>query len=172
MHEGPGSNKIQLAENIKDLQARLNDKTVTLESIASQVKANDKGFLAKDVTVRDLVSHLGDIHHIFPREYLKKAGMARNQYNQIANYVYAQDAVNIKIGSKAPADYFETVCGQCEGGSLKYGAIDNVDELKANLAVNCIPASVATMRDSDYEAFLRQRRLLMAAKIRDYYFSL
>ena len=34
--------------------------------LASQVKANDKGFLSKDVTVSDLISLRGDIHHLFP----------------------------------------------------------------------------------------------------------
>ncbi|MHB1353268.1 MAG: hypothetical protein ACYC5S_00225 [Thiobacillus sp.] len=53
--------------------------------VAAQVRANDTGLLSKDITVRKLVSHRGDIHHIFPRDLLKKAGLTRSQYNQIAN---------------------------------------------------------------------------------------
>lgn len=53
--------------------------------VAAQIYANDNGLLSKNITVRELVSHLGDIHHIFPRDLLKKAGMSRSQYNQIAN---------------------------------------------------------------------------------------
>ena len=34
--------------------------------------------------VRELVTHLGDIHHLFPREHLKKAGMTRALPDQIA----------------------------------------------------------------------------------------
>jgi hypothetical protein len=41
--------------------------------LASQVKNNDKGFLSKEITVKDLIELKGDVHHIFPREYLKKA---------------------------------------------------------------------------------------------------
>ena len=42
--------------------------------LASQVKTNDKGFLSKDVLVSDLISLRGDIHHLFPKDYLKKMG--------------------------------------------------------------------------------------------------
>lgn len=39
-HEGPGSDKIQLSQNIKDLQARLNDPGVTLESVILSPSTN------------------------------------------------------------------------------------------------------------------------------------
>ena len=42
--------------------------------LASQAKANDKGFLSKDVLVSDLISLRGDIHHLFPKDYLRKNG--------------------------------------------------------------------------------------------------
>jgi hypothetical protein len=42
--------------------------------LASQVKANDRGFLSTDVLVGDLISLRGDIHHLFPKDYLKKNG--------------------------------------------------------------------------------------------------
>ncbi|GAH74547.1 unnamed protein product, partial [marine sediment metagenome] len=55
--------------------------------LASQVYENDKGFLSRDITVQDLLAFKGDVHHLFPRNYLKKHGLTRNKYNQIANYV-------------------------------------------------------------------------------------
>ena len=79
--------------------------------VAAQVRANDKGLLSKDIIVRDLVSHTGDIHHIFPRDYLKKQGIDRSKYNQIANYAYTQEEINIKIGNKAPKVYFRRGMG-------------------------------------------------------------
>jgi hypothetical protein len=130
---------------------------------------NDKGFLSKDITVRELVSHLGDIHHIFPRDLLKKAGLSRSQYNQIANYAYTQEEINIKIGNKAPSTYFGDIQSQCNGGSVKYGAIADMDVLKANLAANCIPETIFGMNESDFDEFLNARRQLMAQKIRHYY---
>ena len=70
--------------------------------LASQVKANDKGFLSKDILVSDLISIKGDIHHLFPKDYLKKKGLERGKYNQIANYVYMQSEINIKVGNNPP----------------------------------------------------------------------
>jgi hypothetical protein len=139
---------------------------------AAQVKNNEKGFLSKDITVSELIFNLGDIHHIFPKDYLRKNGMKRSQYNQIANYVYMQSEINIKIGNKAPKEYFADLIQQCSGGGLKYGGINSLEELKENLGMNCIPESIFTMTFENYEEFLEQRRLLMAKKIRDYYYTL
>ena len=140
--------------------------------LASQVKDNDRGFLSKEISVNNLIMHRGDIHHIFPRNYLKKAGLTRAKYNQIANYVYMQQEVNIKIGNKAPEVYFSEVLEQCHSGELKYGAIANKEELSTNLEENCIPESVFTMSIENYQDFLNERRKLMAKKIKEYYYSL
>jgi hypothetical protein len=137
--------------------------------VAAQVRANDTGLLSKDITVRELVSHLGDIHHIFPRDLLKKAGLTRSQYNQIANYAYTQEEINIKIGNKPPRAYFADIQAQCSGGPLKYGAIADADTLKANLAANCVPESIMDMDVAQFDEFLKRRRELMAAKVRAYY---
>lgn len=140
--------------------------------LASQVYSNDKGFLSKEITVTDLITYRGDIHHIFPKNYLKKAGLNRGKYNQIANYVYMQQEVNIQVGAKAPNDYFSEVLVQCQGGELKYGGINTINELKENLTINCIPEPVFTMQKDDYEEFLNQRRILMAEKMKEYYYRL
>lgn len=137
--------------------------------VAAQIKAGDKGFLSRDVRVRDLVTNLGDIHHLFPREYLKRAGMERSRYNQIANYAYTQDAINIKIGSRAPRDYMAEVLAQCQGGPLQYGGITERAELMANLAAHAIPEAFIEMTADDYDAFLAARRQRMAQKMRTYY---
>ena len=137
--------------------------------VAAQIRANDKGLLSKDITVRELVSHLGDIHHIFPRDLLKKAGLSRSQYNQIANCAYTQEEINIKIGNKAPSTYFADIKNQCNGGTVKYGAILDMDALQANLAENCVPEVIFGMDETGFEDFLIARRQLMAAKIQGYY---
>ncbi len=134
--------------------------------LAAQVKMNDKGFLSKDITVKDLIELKGDVHHIFPKEYLKKQGLNRGIYNQIANYVMAQSEINISIGAKPPELYFKEIFEQCNGGKLKYGGINSLEELKENLAMNCIPENIATM---NYNEFLEERRKLMAQKIKKYF---
>ena len=137
--------------------------------VAAQIRANDKGMLSKDIAVRELVSHLGDIHHIFPRDLLKKAGLSRSQYNQIANYAYTQEEINIRIGNKAPKTYFSDILVQCGGGPVKYGAILDLPTLEANLAMNCVPTAIYDMDESGFDAFLIGRRKLMAKKIQKYY---
>ena len=107
--------------------------------IAAQVFANDKGFLSRDITVRDLITHKGDVHHIFPKNYLKNNGFTRNRYNQIANYVIMQSEINISISDKAPSVYFSDLLIQCKNGKNLYGAINDLDQIKENFRMHCIP---------------------------------
>ena len=71
--------------------------------LAAQVKANDKGFLSRDITVTDLLLNRGDYHHVFPKEYLKGMSLTKGKYNQVANFAVTQTEINIAIGKKAPA---------------------------------------------------------------------
>lgn len=139
---------------------------------ATQIKANDKGFLSTDISVANMIAHRGDIHHLFPKDYLKTEGLERGDYNQIANFVYAQSEINIRIGKKTPKDYFTEILTQVDGGAVKYGGIADLASLKENLRQNCIPESIFTATVENYGDFLKERRVLMAAKIRDYYLSL
>lgn len=136
---------------------------------AAQVKLNDKGFLSRDITVRDLILNKCDVHHVFPKKHLKGLGLARGRYNQIANYVIAQSEINIAIGAKEPAVYFSELMEQCQGGKRRYSGITDPEELRANLNMNCIPAEMIEGRMNDYDTFLEQRRSLMAAKLRTYF---
>jgi hypothetical protein len=140
--------------------------------LASQVKANDRGFLSKDVLVSDLISLRGDIHHLFPRDFLKKNGLDRGKYNQIANYVYMQSEINIKVGNKPPKEYFELVTSQIASENRLVSGLNSQEELLANLSANCIPTEIMTMGLEDYQDFLVMRRKLMAQKIKEYYFGL
>ena len=138
--------------------------------LASQVAGDDKGFLSKHITVPNLLEGQWHIHHVFPKNYLVKVkGLKSNQYNQIGNYVVMQPEINIAIGDNPPATYFSELWEQCNGGKLRYGAIKDAGELRDNLASHCIPEGVEAM---DYDEFLRRRRVLMAAKIRDFYWKL
>ena len=139
---------------------------------AAQIKMNDLGFLSRDITVRELIEVKSDVHHLFPRDYLKKNGFPRGQYNQIANYVVAQSEINISIGNKEPSVYFSQLLDQCNGGPQLYGGITDLDALRENLRMNCVPGGVDEMTVEDYPAFLAERRKLMARKIRSYFESL
>ncbi len=137
--------------------------------LAAQVKLKDKGFLSRDICVEDLVSLKGDVHHIFPREYLKKRGFTKGKYNQIANYAMTQSEINIAISSKPPSQYLTEALDQCNGGGLKYGGITRKDEMLENWKMNCIPENIVNMTIDDYEEFLEERRYLMAQKIKMYF---
>ncbi len=109
---------------------------------AAQVKLGDKGFLSRDITVQDLLMNRVDVHHVFPRNHLKKQGLARGKYNQIANFVLAQSEINIAIGDKAPEVYFKDLAQQCAGGAKKYGGITDLAEMRANFRMSCLPESL------------------------------
>lgn len=141
--------------------------------LIAQISSGDKGFLSKNIDVRSLIEQRGDVHHIFPKKYLQSNGINnRAQYNQIANYVYMQSEINIKIKDKAPNVYFGELKKQCEDKHLVYGCIDSMDDLKDNLAQNAIPIDIFDMDINSYQEFLNKRRLLMANKIKEYYRSL
>ena len=139
---------------------------------AAQVKLGDKGFLSRDISVRDLILNKCDVHHLYPRNHLKGQGANRGRYNQIANYALAQSEINIAIGDKAPAVYFKELVEQCQGGKKKYGGITDLADLKTNLVESCIPVTILDGETQDYDAFLEQRRKLMAAKIQTYFKTL
>lgn len=140
--------------------------------LAAQVKLNEKGLLSRDITVRDLILNKCDVHHVFPRNHLKKAKLQRGQYNQIANYAIAQSEINIAIGDKPPSVYLPQAIEQCNGGPKRFGNITDLDELRENLRTHCLPEGVEAMTVENYGAFLEQRRKLMAAKLRQYFATL
>lgn len=141
--------------------------------IAAQVKMNCNSLLMHGTKVQDLVNIAGDIHHIFPKEYLKKNGYDnRGAYNQVANYIYLDSPVNKSIGKDAPCDYFGRVKEQCESGTVVLGNISDINAFYANLDENCIPHDIVCMNVDDYEVFLKKRRILMSDFIRRYYQSI
>ena len=141
--------------------------------IIAQIKLNNRAFLSKDIDVRTLIEGRGDVHHIFPKDYLQKNGKDnRSIYNQIANFAMLQTEVNIQIGKKAPNEYMKSIIEQCNGQENKYGAINSIDDLKANMKENCIPESFVNMTIDNYDEFLKERRKLMAQKIKEYYNTL
>ena len=141
--------------------------------LMAQVKRGARGFLSEQITIQSLIEQRGDIHHIFPKKYLQKNGVNnRKDYNQIANYVYIQSEINIRISDTAPCKYMEKMVEQVDGGGLAYGGIMSEEDLKKNLAENCVPEEFIRMDIWDYPIFLEKRRALMAQYIRDYYKSL
>ena len=141
--------------------------------IAAQINLNCNSMLMNGTKVADLITISGDVHHIFPRAYLKSNGIDnKTKYNQVANYIYLDTQVNKVISDDAPCVYFTKVKTQCETKNIELGNISDENLLKINLEENCIPENVFNMTVSDYDEFLQERRRQMAALVEKYYMGL
>ena len=168
----------ELSDTFWDVRLVQNLETSSISSpffnvfLAAQVHGGDRSLLSSSAKVSDLLS-AGDVHHIFPKEFLKQNGVTDKAiYNQVANYAYLDTGVNISIGKKAPQEYFTVALAQCTTKEIQVGTITDEGQLHDNLSVNCIPPEIFTMTANDYQTFLPARRVLMARKIKGYYNSL
>ena len=138
--------------------------------IAAQINLNCNSMLMNGTKISDLITISGDVHHIFPRAYLKSNGVDnKTKYNQVANYIYLDTQVNKAISDDAPCVYFTRAKQQCETKEIVLGNISDAELLASNLAENCIPSNIDTMDVSSYDAFLLERRKMMASLIEKYY---
>ncbi|MFD9365576.1 DUF262 domain-containing protein [Priestia megaterium] len=138
--------------------------------VMSQIYDKNNAFLSKSITVQQLIEERGDVHHVFPKKYLQSKGYNnRGQYNQIANYAYTEQVVNLAIKAKSPKEYMTTIKAQVNGNQMSIGEIDDWRDLEENLKMNCIPKSIFGLESDDYESFLEERRELIVEKIRSYY---
>lgn len=135
--------------------------------LACKLKNNHK-ILFSDVNLSDLLDdnlldvkkNYLDIHHIFPKNYLKKEYWISEvwEINQVANYVYLNYNDNIKISDKSPKEYYED-----------FIKIYGVEKVRKGLYENDIPDN---FYDLSYEDFLIQRRSLMVNRIKKYFYEL
>lgn len=156
----------------QDLTNTSTNNPTYLVYLASQVYFNDISLLSQNIGIKELIELGGDVHHIFPKQYLKDNDFEKNRYNQEANYVFLDRPINVSIGKQAPNVYFSKALAQCQTGELVCGSIKDGDELKRNLQMNCIPEEIFDMDYTRYNEFLEKRRTLMADKIKRYYYSL
>ena len=141
--------------------------------LAAQIYNGDNALFTNGGKVSDLITVIGDVHHIFPKKYLIRNGWTdKSKYNQIANYTYLDTQVNKAVSDDAPYIYFSKAFEQCETKQLIYGNITDLDVLHKNLKQNCIPENIVEMWNTDYDIFLNKRRKLMAHKIKEYYYHL
>lgn len=122
----------------------------------AQVYTGDRAWLAKDTRAETVMEEEGNIHHIFPRAYLRTNHFSKAEINQIANYVWLTRPRNMDVGDQAPKDYLHS---------------ERINEFfnEQNNAENAIPTALQDYDFQDYHHFLEQRRQLMAEKIHHYY---
>lgn len=135
--------------------------------IAAQNKLLKQSFLSKNNIARDLATD--DIHHIFPKNYLVKHGYDKSKYNRIANFVHLRNDINISVSDLAPREYLGDILS---GGNNHHSDIVNEAEMINNFEDNAIPKILLQAEADDYDEFLRQRQVLMAEMVREYYKTL
>ena len=125
----------------------------------SQIYSKDNAWLSKDTLAETVMIEEGNVHHIFPQAYLRKNGFDKNEINQIANYVWVTQPMNLDISDAAPNEYLSN---------------QEITKFKSNKndQENVIPKELVGYDFRDYEKFLKQRRKLMADKMRKYYESM
>jgi hypothetical protein len=137
--------------------------------LAAQVNNNAVAFLSKSMKISSLIEQRGDVHHIFPKKYLMDNGYPQKAYNQVANFVFTEQATNIKVGILTPKDYLDKVKSQILAGINVISTLDSYSSLQENLINNDIPNILEEANHLVYEGFLEERRRLMANKLKIYY---
>ncbi len=125
----------------------------------SQINAKAHAWLEKDKFIVDTINEQGNIHHIFPKAYLRHNGFKQSEYNQVANYVWTTQQRNLQIRDKEPKVYMK------DGKTTQFHSIENDKE-------NVIPATLKNYDFNEYTKFLNERRILMARSIRRLFESL
>ena len=167
-----------LSDNFWNIQLNQNLTYVSSINPTYQVFLAAQNFFKIDsllshIPVGELVNLGGDIHHIFPKQYLVDNGFDKHEYNQVANYAYLDTPINIKIGKKAPMVYMNEALNAIKNAAdTSYKSIKSVEEFTKNLEDNCIPLDILNMDYTNYQAFLSARRIKMTELIRAYYYSL
>ncbi len=140
--------------------------------LAAQVNSNTVAFLSKSMKISTLIEQRGDVHHIFPKKYLMNNGYSQKAYNQVANFVFTEQATNIKVGMLTPKEYLDKVKAQIQTGTNGISTLDTETSLQENLVNNDIPSIIEEASHLVYEDFLEERRKLMANKLKVYYSQL
>lgn len=167
-----------LSDAFWDVQLNQNLTFVSSINPTYQVFLAAQNFFKKDsmlshISVGELVNLGGDIHHIFPKQYLVDNGFDKHDYNQVANYAYLDTPLNIKIGKKSPKEYLNEALDAIKGTQdTSFKAIKSETEFMQNLKDNCIPADILDMDYNNYRDFLETRRAMMTKLIKSYYYSL
>lgn len=86
------------------------------------------------------------VHHIFPKSLLSKAGYPKSEVNAIANLTFLTQETNLKVSNRHPSEYFEAF-EQTQPGAI---------------ATHWIPMERSLWQIENYRDFLTARRELLA----------
>ena len=87
-----------------------------------------------------------EVHHIFPKDILYKAGKTKSIVNALANYSFLTKDTNLEISNRKPEEYLPEYIAKSPGA----------------VETHWIPMDPALWKIEQYEVFLEQRRILLA----------
>jgi hypothetical protein len=87
-----------------------------------------------------------EVHHIFPKALLYKAGYSRSEVNALANYTFITKTTNLEISDSEPKEYFPVYLGRTPGA----------------METHWIPMDPSLREMDRYLDFLAERRKLLA----------
>lgn len=97
-----------------------------------------------------------EVHHIFPKDILYKAGKSKSIVNSLANYAFLTKETNLEISNRRPEEYMPYYAGKQPGA----------------LESNWIPINQELWKVENYEVFLQKRRELLAKGANEFLQSL
>lgn len=97
-----------------------------------------------------------EVHHIFPKDLLYKAGKNKAIVNSLANYAFLTKETNLEISNRKPSEYMPIYLAKQPG----------------TLESNWIPTEPELWEIDKYEEFLSKRRELLAIGANDFLNSL
>ena len=97
-----------------------------------------------------------EVHHIFPKDILYKAGKSKSIVNSLANYAFLTKETNLEISNRRPEEYMPYYAGKQPGA----------------LESNWIPIDQELWKVENYEVFLQKRRELLARGANEFLQSL
>jgi hypothetical protein len=169
---------------VDDLETSSTVNSAYLCYLAAQCKHNESVFLSESMSARNLLEQTSNanVHHIFPKKYLERNGFKKSEYNQVANYVYTEQQINIKLADMAPKEYMQKVLDELQQKEIatqdhsqslsEFTSLKNRTDLAHNMKINSIGDSLFEADYTTYNDFLAERRKLMAQKIKAFYHNL
>lgn len=88
-----------------------------------------------------------EYHHVFPRAFLKKRGLAADRINTICNFCFLPSGSNKKISQKEPSDYILNLTPEASRKKI--------------FEQNLMPLRMEIYSSNDYDTFLSQRAELI-----------
>ena len=145
-----------LPEKYKSTSART---APFLAYIASLCAGQTTSLYDENSLISDLYENKTEGYQILPKAYLEKCGFkTRETYGQVANITYISKNVKNVVKRQSPSKYKEALPKICDEQTIHN-----------TLVANAVPSYLFEVDDSRVEDFFKDRRKMMAQKVKEYY---